>query len=88
MVKYDRSFLRERARREHKKFIKENPKYKKVTFKEYYKLFKDGLVGNKPEVEKSAEKESHSATQHLEQLDDMFVEDLEEEDEVKVASSE
>lgn len=80
MANYDRQFARARARKEYKKFIKENPQYKAVTFKEYFKLTKAGQIKSAEQTKKKAEEESHVAAQHLEELDDMFLEDIEEDE--------
>jgi hypothetical protein len=88
MANSDRKFLRNLARKEFKKFKKENPQYRAMTFKSYYDLYKAGIVNRDMKMKQrsigpttqnaiAAEAEQE---QSEELLRDILIEDLEEDE--------
>lgn len=70
--------LRRNAKMAFKKFKKENPQYKAMTFSAFNKLRREGYIGSKP-------KQEAVVAPDIELLDDILVDDIEEIDESEVA---
>lgn len=87
MPKMDRQLFRSKMKKEFKKFIKENPAYKRMLFSEFVRLVKANLVkvqkDNTTQSVLDAHNHEHDHT-HNDEFSDMFTSVVEEDNETPV----